>query len=199
MTPENAFWQWFVKHEEQIFAHEREGRAVIDALNAELARIDADVTYEFGPVRHGKREMVLSANGKKSAFPAIEALCASVPELDRFTIVKFRPRRPAVGDVSYAGVSMRSSDVRFHLCKDTDPEKVGVLLFLPGYSPSQRTAYGGVGYLMLDEALGEYAIETQVGFIEFANPSSPLFEGSHPISGLPAQFDAVMAKKNPKV
>ena len=45
------------------------------------------------------------------------------------------------------------------------------------------------GYLFLDQALGEYAVETQVGFIEFAGHDSRYFDESSPLSELPKRFD----------
>jgi len=80
-----------------------------------------------------------------------------------------------------------ADDVRYLLAKDGD--KVGVVLFFDGYSENEKSTFGQIGYLFLDEALGEYAMETRVGFVEFQSRSSQYFERSRPLVELPAQFD----------
>jgi hypothetical protein len=41
----------------------------------------------------------------------------------------------------------------------------------------------------LDEALGEYAVETQVGFVEFQSTDSKYFAQSAALAELPQHFD----------
>jgi len=110
-------------------------------------------------------EFVISAGGIRAAFPAVYALYDNAPVLPRWTWVKFRPRRLPIHDVDFGGKKVRAEDVRYLLAKDG--EKVGIVLFFDGYNEPQKATYGQIGYLFLDEALGEYAVETQVGFIEF--------------------------------
>ena len=45
---------------------------------------------------------------------------------------------------------------------------------------------------MLDEALGEYDVETRVGFIEVQGQNSKYFPGSLPLDELGSRFDEVM-------
>ena len=44
-----------------------------------------------------------------------------------------------------------------------------------GYADEEKNTFGKIAYLFLDEALGEYAIETRVGFIEFQACDSKYF------------------------
>jgi hypothetical protein len=64
-----------------------------------------------------------------------------------------------------------------------------------GYKDSDRGTYGQIGYLFLDEALGEYAVETQVGFVEFQPRESEYFGQSHPLRELPRDFDDYWARR----
>lgn len=152
-----------------------------------------DLTFEFGPVKDGKREFVLSAGGIKAAFPAVEALYSKAPALPRWVWVKFRPRRVPINDLDYGGKKVRADDVRYLLAKDGD--KVGIVLFFDGYSDAEKTTYGQIGYLFLDEALGEYAVETQVGFIGFDSRESKHFDRSHPLRELPGAFDEYFGRR----
>lgn len=190
---EEAFWKWFASNEQRLFAFEKDQEAIFDDLGREMSRVHSDLTFEFGPVRDGKREFVISAGGIKSAFPAVESLYRKAPSLERWIWIKFRPRRSHLSDLGYGGKRIRADDVRYLLAKDAD--RVGIVLFFEGYTEEQSNTYGQIGYLFLDEALGEYAVETQVGFIEFQSTESKYFSQSSPLSELPKQFDEYWAGK----
>jgi len=98
-----------------------------------------------------------------------------------------------INDLEYGGRKIRADDVRYLLAEDGD--KVGVVLFFDGYSEREKGTFGQIGYLCLDEALGEYAMETQVGFVEFMPRSSQYFERSRPLVELPGQFDHFWGRK----
>jgi hypothetical protein len=190
---EEAFWKWFVANEPRLFAFESDQEATFDALAKQLNRVNGDLTFEFGPVTDGKREFVISAGGIKAAFPAVEALYSKAPALSRWIWVKFRPRRLPINDLDYEGKKLRADDVRYLLAKDGD--KVGIVLFFDGFNEAEKGTYGQIGYLFLDEALGEYAVETQVGFIEFHSRESRYFGQSHPLSDLPREFDDYLGRR----
>jgi hypothetical protein len=169
---------------------------VFDRLANELAKVHRDLTFEFGPVADGRRDFVISAAGIRAAFPAVEILYSAKPELKRFTVIKFRPRREVINDVHFRGVNVRSQDVYYLLYKDDrDANKVGIRLFLPGYSKEQEREFGNVGYLMLDEAIGEYAVEMHVGFIEMMGHDSAHFERARPIAELGDHYAEIIAGK----
>jgi hypothetical protein len=72
-------------------------------------------------------------------------------------------------------------DVFFSLL--TKDSVIGLQLFIPGFSENDVTLKQ-IGYLMLDDALGEYDVETKIGLIQML-PSAifrPL--ASSTISGL---------------
>jgi hypothetical protein len=57
------------------------------------------------------------------------------------------------------------------------------------YNDDEKNIYANIGYLLLDEALGEYDIEMKVGFIEFHSKDSEYFEDSQPLNELAGHFD----------
>jgi len=184
---EEAFWKWFAANEKRLFAFEANQEAIFDELGAKMNQVNGDLTFEFGPVQNGKREFVISAGGIQSAFPAVETLYNKAPKLKRWVWVKFRPRRLPISDLEYGGKRIRAGDVRYVMAKDGD--KVGIVLFFDGYTEEEKDIFGQIGYLFLDESLGEYAVETQVGFIEFQSQESKYFSRSSPLEDLPKQFD----------
>jgi hypothetical protein len=192
---EDVFWQWFAANETRIFNFETDQTIVFDQLTKELSRVNNDLTFEFGPVRAGKREFVISAGGIREAFPSVEALYAKAPPLKRWIWVKYRPRRLPINDIAFGGRQIRAADVRYVLTKDG--ERAGIVLFFDKYSKDEDRFFGQVGYLLLDEALGEYAIETKVGYIEFQSRDSKYFPRSRPLNELPEHFDEYFGGRSP--
>lgn len=193
-TPESDFWKWFEKNESRLYANERDRETLFNELDAQLTKVNPDLMFEFGPVMpNGKRDFVVSAGGIKKAFPSVEALVSKAPSLGRWHVIKFRPRRNTLNDLKYDGLHVGVDEVRYLLAKDG--EKAGIVLFINGYSKERHSVFGNIGYLFLDEALGEYAVETQVGFIEFQDYESKYLPKSSPLTELPSHFDEYMAGK----
>lgn len=191
-APEAEFWQWFQKHENELYDFEKDQGPVFDRLSAALVKVDANLTFEFGPKRNdGKREFVISAGGIRSAFPKVEALYSTAPKLERWIVIKFRPRRTPINDLQYRDKKVKAAEVRCLMFKDDKPNKVGILLFLPGFQRGEeKNDFGQIGYLFLDEALGEYDMETKVGAVVLEERSSKYFQHSTPLSELAGDFDA---------
>ncbi len=189
-SPEADFWKWFQKNESMLFDFERDQDRVFDKLAAELHKVHPSLVFEFGPKERNRREFVISADGNRAAFPKVESLFAAAPSLPKWQFIKFRPRR-APFDLQYEGISVKAGSVLALL--QADGPKVGITLYVPGYKESAEKSYMGIGFLLLDQALGEFDVETRVGFIKVqglpANTSSAI-----PLARLPAAFDAFVAK-----
>ena len=97
---------------------------------------------------------------------------------------------------SIGDVTVKAEDVYYHLYPNGD--KLGVVLFFEHFSQDEYPLYGNLGYLFLDECLGEYDVETKLGFIEFQNRSSSHFEGARPLASLSEQVDAFYANSSIK-
>ena len=185
-----AFWVWFRTNEEMLFEFERDRERVFDLLQAELQKVDSRLAFEFGPIRDGIwREFVISADGIRDAFPAVERLFAQAPTLDRWKFVKFRPRhRPMI--ISMHNRDFDPAEVHFRLFRDG--AKIGIMLFFESYNDQERRLFAQIGYLMLDQALGEFTVETEVGFIDFADRTSKFFDIELPLPLLAHEFDAAL-------
>jgi hypothetical protein len=190
-TKEAVFWRWFQKNDDRLFSFETNREKVFDDLADALKKVHPNLTFEFGPIlKDGRREFVISAGGIKAAFPAVEALYTVAPKIPRWIFVKFRPRRTPINDLNYADKKVRAQDVHYFLFKDENPEKVGIMIFFNGYKEEdKKSVWGQIGYLFLDEALGEHDVETKVGAIVFQSRESKYFERAHPLPELPKDFD----------
>jgi hypothetical protein len=155
---------------------------------AATSELDPDLVFEFGPTEP-KREFVISAGGIKRAFPAVVSLVASAPTVDRWRITGFRPRRTPVSTVEFHRKRVDPKDVQFTLI--SNGEVVGIRLFIPGH-PETDSDLRQIGYLLLDEALGEYDVESHLGPIEMLPTVSHTDEQRYSFAELPHKFDELI-------
>lgn len=192
----DQFWHWFVQNENTLYEFEDNIESVFDAIAVELVKVDENVTFEISsPDEAGRRHFVITAEGIRSSFPAVEQLVNTAPQLSRWTFVKYRQRAVELSIVEFDGMRIDPSDVHCVIVKDENPSKVGILLFFDGYNEKQRNVFGNIGYLILDQALGEYVVEMSVGVIEIFDRSSKYYLSARPIGELGSYFDEV-AQRN---
>lgn len=93
ISKEKRFWKWFQKNEDQLFNFERNQEPIFDDLQKRMTAVAQNLTFLFGPIRDdGKREFIISADGRAESFPAVEALHDAAPLLPRWIWIKYRPR-----------------------------------------------------------------------------------------------------------
>lgn len=190
MTPQQAFWNWFVEHETELMGFEADRERVFDELAAQLQKVDRDLTFEFGP-KCARREFVISAGGIRRAFPSVAELVAAAPALERWQVTGFRPRREPSKVVEFAGKRIHPKDVQFTLLDDG--KTPGIYLFIPGYTEGDATLKQ-IGYLLLDDALGEYDVESNLGLIKMFPPETHTAGERRPFSELSRRFDELVCQ-----
>ncbi len=186
---QQEFWRWFSQHEGDLFDFETDQERIFDRLAGRLKEVDPNLTFEFGPKRNAKREFVISAGGIKRAFSAVSALVAAAPSFERWQVTAFRPRRPSLNVIEFRGKRVQPSDVQFTLLDDG--QRAGIYLFIPGYRDNDSDLKQ-IGYLLLDDALGEYDVETKLGLIKMFPPDASTAGERHPLSELPGLFDQLV-------
>jgi hypothetical protein len=191
-SKQHDFWVWFQANEDRLFSFEREQDAVFDQLATALAQVSPDLTFEFGPDEDGKREFVISAGGVRNAFPEVEALAGAAPSLPRWTILKYRQRRSPIMDMTINGTTVKPEDVEVALM--SNGRELGVRMFFDGYTQDTHQLWGMFCYLFLDQALGEYDVETKLNMIDFTAMSAKGNAVTYPLPSLPQLFDMHAAK-----
>jgi len=191
MTAQEEFWSWFIQHESEMLDFEADRDRIFDQLATALRRVDPDLVFEFGP-KNTKREFVISAGGIRRAFPTVVSLVNSAPvSLDRWQVTAFRPRRWPPNMVEFRGKRVHPKDVQFSLL---DNGKIaGIYLFIPGFREDDADLKQ-IGYLMLDDTLGEYDVESRLGLIKMLSPDTRTDEERYPLDELPALFDELVSK-----
>lgn len=189
-SPESDFWKWFQRSDAMLFDFESDQVRSFELLSLELHKVHPKLTFEFGPKENNRRDFVISADGNLAAFPKVESLFAASPAMAKWKVIAFRPRRAATS-VQYNGLTVNAAKVRFLL--RADGKKAGITIMIPGYAKEAHEKYAGIAFLLLDQALGEYDVETRVGFVNVQGmpvvPSEAL-----PFPKLASNFDTFFAK-----
>jgi hypothetical protein len=194
MTVLEGFWDWFIRNQEALHDFEADRERVFDSLAAELQKIDPHITFEFGP-KQTKREFVISAGGIKGSFPAVASLVNAAPTLSRWQVTAFRPRRTPLNVIEFRGKQARPEEVQFSLL---DNGKIaGIRLFIPSFREVDAD-WKQIGYLLLDDALGEYDVETRVGLLKMYSPDASTTERRYPFVDLPRAFDQLVSQLEPR-
>jgi len=159
-SDEGTFWAWFESHQDELLKVQTGHEEICSQLEAQLKHVNSSLVFEFGPDKNGRREFTISADGNRDAFPAVEALYAAAPVLPRWKILKFRQRREPV-DISFKGIKVEADSVTVGVKKAGD--RADVIIYIPDAPEDDRDIYGNIAFLMLDQALGEYDVETRIG------------------------------------
>ncbi|SFM78618.1 hypothetical protein [Methanolobus profundi] len=188
-SKEQKFWSWFQKNEDRLPNFEQGQEAIFKELHSQIMQVNKDLVFEFGPVVNGKREFILSAGGILSVFPDLEKLYSAAPQLDKWSVIKFRPRREPC-DLVYGGKNVKFENINYVLIKDESPDKVGIVLFFNEFNEAEYDLWLGAGFLFLDQVLGEYDVATKLGNILVTSPQSEHFSNARPLRELTADFDS---------
>ena len=190
-APELEFWTWFTKIQDMLFNFEKDQERTFDKLSAAMHKVHPDLTFEFGPVTNGTRDFVISADGLKTGFPAVESLYASAPTLPRWRFIKFRPRRSPM-ELRFGELTIQPSDIE--VAVEADGDKAGFTVFVRGFDKPKEKQFSHAAYIILDQAIGEYDMETKVGFITIRPFDAPSQYRRHNLTSLPTMFDEFMKR-----
>jgi hypothetical protein len=189
--PVARFWDWFVAHEGKLFESNPPDPIWVKTMGEELKRVHRYLVWEVSCEQGGKREFVISADGIREGFTAVESLADAAPPLPRWRIVRFRPRVPdyAEGALEFGNLRLDPSGAEFALGREGD--RLAIQLFLPGCPTEGDRAYSGAGFILLDMALGEYDMGCKVGFVSVCPFDANSELGPRwPFTSLREKFDA---------
>jgi hypothetical protein len=180
------FWLWFKNKSDDIFNFESNTDKILDKLHHELHKINENLTFEFGPIINNKRIFIISADGIKEAFNDVETLFVNKPLLDKWEIIKFRQRGDINNYITMGNITVYPENIRYLIFPHD--KKIGLMLFIKDYNINPEINKQ-IGYIFLDNALGEYDVEIKIGGIKFCDYNTEYFEQSSSIETLREEFD----------
>jgi hypothetical protein len=162
---ENQFWTWFQNNSQRLQNFKEDRETIFEALRTELHRVDKNLTFEFGPIAAGRREFIVSADGIRSAFPSVLSLVARVPSMTDWNIIAFRPPKSLELVLEIQGLRLGADDLFFEAFQTEG--RIALALYIRGFDEERRALFSQAAFILLDCALGEYAVETAVGGLDF--------------------------------
>lgn len=190
MSVEEAFWTWFTENQELLLGAKSGDEDLFDRLAEALQKVDRNLTFEFGP-RGQVRDFVVSAGGIRSSFPAAFSLVNAAPKLARWNVIALRPRRVSPGIVEFRNKHADPHGVQFSLLNNG--KIAGLRLFIPDFQEGDLD-WMQIGYLILDSVLGEYDVQSRIGFLKMYPPEAQTNERRYPLAELPSAFDDLMSR-----
>ncbi|CAN5903204.1 hypothetical protein BH11MYX2_BH11MYX2_22550 [soil metagenome] len=182
-----TFWKWFADNAKTLH-EDQDLRGVMEKISAELDKVQTGVFAEIG-VDKDERMLVISADGNKALFPAVQSVYEGRPTIAGWKVVAFRPRSKPGGDgftIEMNGKKLAPADVKF--VSAAAGQKIDVTIFLPGFDDTDATK--GTAFILLDHTVGEYDMETKIGGIELAAlDKAPAT--AKPLTEIPAAVDAI--------
>lgn len=187
-TKIEAFWRWFEAHNKALLKLSAPVDPLFEELHQALRKVDSDLGFEISIGDKLPRELVISAGGHLKAFPMVEALVTQAPDLPDWDVMAFKPRRTLKGVTLPFTQFVRPEQCWFKPRLAETP--LGLDIYMGGYCEELFPIFGQAAYFMLDVALGEYDVTTQIGMIEFYPlPTDPQAAGLLPLFDLADYVD----------
>lgn len=164
---QKIFWRWFKENSESIFETVNGREPIIDELEHQLKRVQVDLVFEIGPTQDdGRRELVISGDGVKRAFPAVHQLIATAPEHPKWKYTAFRQALPQRLSIHIEGYELSSDEIWFTHQKNEDGEREDFTLYIQNLSPENERLATVASFILLDSLIGEYLVAIRIGTIE---------------------------------
>lgn len=191
--PIEAFWEWFVDHEEELYLIQDEDSAkLLKELEFVARKVNRQLSFsmELEVNREKKRVFTIGAYGNPHNFPDVIRLAEAAPQLERFTIVAFNQRNDDDIRITTDGFDISREDVFFTYEVDQENEEFYLVLYIKEFR--EDVEHSNAILEFLQTVIGEYTLGTEITEIEFKKFDSE--EGLLPINELPNVLDQV--KKN---
>lgn len=185
---ESAFWVWFRENLPLLEGFNDQRDLVVERMREQLDLVHHGLTFELGQSSDGTFEFIVSADGVRERFPQVIRLVKAAPGIEGWRVLAFRPRSGTEQELNFAGVRMTSERLWYRL--EEEDGAPGLVLFIDGLDEEEEDVVMGAVFIMLDMALGEYDVETKLGFIEpHPLPLNPEQLGLRPFHELPDDID----------
>ncbi len=186
--PKKEFWRWLVSHRREIHGELNHPAAPqshhwsVNQLGRQLKAVVPGLVHEIGMADPSTIELIISADGIRDKFPSVIALVKEAPRLSGYKITAFRPRCGHGTTLEVAGRTISNEILTYKII--SEDEELGIELFIDCQLDHEERCL--VGFLSLDQRLGEYDVATGLKWIEFAvgRPTEAL-----PIARLAEDFD----------
>jgi hypothetical protein len=188
----DAFWDWFRLHLPEFDALSDPDAAFWDIAVGQLQQLDERFKFELSHPNGTVREFIITAEGRKEAFPLAEAIVARAPKIPGWSFIALKPPMGFDFQTTYEGICFDPNSMRFRpLVNKSNPQNLGLRVGVPNLNPSIKRQADNAIFVILDTALGERAAALEIDYVEVAPlPESPDSEGYIELHKLPQYIES---------
>jgi hypothetical protein len=185
------FWSWFQEKEEVLFYTDEHSDEVFDEVSEKLSLVHEDLGFEMtlAPDDDGRREFVVSAGGLLSAFDSVCQMVSLAPDLQRWRVVGFKPRKEVEGYLRMDGQQVALDNIYVGLRRFG--AYVAVTVYFPDFTEESEQVFGEAAFILLDLVLGERDVLRSVGPVEVCSLDDVETENLVPLRKLSEEFDSL--------
>jgi hypothetical protein len=184
-----SFWSWFVRHEHRFRDIEvPDKELLLDEILEHLHEFSTQLWFEVGGGPQGPLELIISAEGKTSAFPLVRELVTAAPNIPGWKVFAFKQPQGFAFVTNYNDVTVAPSATWFMpLLKAGDSSSMGLRAAYSHYDARKHQAFLTATYIMLEAGLGELSAAEHINHVEVCiAPSAPESSGYRALTELPA-------------
>lgn len=164
------FWEWWPGNRDRIATaittNGFDGRLVNDISKA-VQTVDPAMAWELSPGRTAEHAFCISPEGNAAIRPAALRWLAAAPAPDAtWEFHASKQAAPSLSRVNIGGASFDFAEMRAIASWDDVRQREDVRLWHPGFPSVPDNARIQVGFLFLDNLLGEDAVERWIGVID---------------------------------
>lgn len=195
-----AFWEWFAAHEARLFEIQLDEHGAVSdenmdqvvALAEACSLVHPDLSVEIDHSSNpALRRLIVSANGITQHFPIVEEIVDRAPKMARWVAVKYRQRQRHINPLTLNGFTLRAEDLRFGITQQHSTGAFGIVIFIPGFTEEDRKSWTHMGFIFLDQVLGEFDVATKIQNVQFVSDRSHPTMDRLTYDALPRIFDHV--------
>ena len=184
------FWRDFQEHKFHLARIETADDPIYDQVLASLQRVDPGLWFEFCSSPE-ENEFIVTAEGEVRLFPLVEEIVREAPEIPDWKIFALKPKRGFPVTTRWEQTQVTIGAVLLLPVFKTTGE-MGLKLYAPDVTPSNKDDIHNALLRALDTALGEREFAESVG----ASWVYPIEEAPHHAIKLTELDDYLQRRKN---
>ncbi|MEW6469166.1 MAG: hypothetical protein AB1458_09590 [Bacteroidota bacterium] len=167
----DLFWKWFCENQNNYLqVNQKEGQEREQLLNMfleKLHRYHPHLFFEMGGRSDTESELIITAEGIKDYFPAVELLVSRAPRLKGWNIIAFKPPMGTEFRIEIGGHQFEPGKIIFiPLDNKEQPSAVGIQVCYPQYTEENKNIFIQGTYLILDVILGEKSTTLDIDYLD---------------------------------
>jgi len=165
------FWEWFVANEQDLKKFETDPDRYLNMIMEEGKKVSRGLAFELEPPKNGIINMTISANGNKELFPIVEDLVKQAPNIQGWKFIAFRQRTNPeyVKTMTLKGNGFILEPDKMKFFPIFTGDTLDIIIYTNGVTTENVEEVSNLGFILLDNIIGEYDCVKKVRYYDFQN------------------------------